>query len=155
MVSPIVIGTKEHFGIEYIPVQFQNTKNLRVRLWLNRLPLGTLEEDTYLPTFKSSLSKFANCAFGADCSLASDEELKKLLKNGDIEGKNLVILGETFDDFCIARFCLEDRIVIIWDLVDSPFFSYPKLPAGPYKAEVSFNLAKSIVSEFLSKFSNH
>jgi hypothetical protein len=155
MVGTVVIGTKEYFGIEYMPVQFQDTQNLRVRLWLNGLPLGTLEEEAYLPTFKSNLSKFVNCPSNTDWSLASMEELKKLLNDGDIDGKNLVTLGETFDDFCIVRFCLEDRIVIVWDLVDSPFFSYPELPVGPFKAEVSCKQISSTVSEFFSRFSNH
>ncbi len=138
-----IVGAQSLFAIEHVGPIHANSRLLPVRLWINGLPFGTLDDETYLPSFRHQLARFVH----PEILLAGDE-----ISEDDMEDeRSWVSLGDTFDDFVMRRFRTGDRLLISVELVQDPFFSHPLLRKGmTYQATVSLPFAQQVVSEFNS-----
>jgi hypothetical protein len=123
-----------------------------VRLCIGGYVLGTLDDATYLPTFKAGLIRMVQAPFAGARELAclSSGHWQPGMFGDDVDGRYLVSLGETFDDFLILACRVESRLVILWALLEDPAFEYPGMVAGvPHRCEVSLNDAETAVQDFL------
>ncbi len=126
-----------------------------VRLCIGEHLLGTLDDATYLPTFKAGLIRMvqAPCAGERELACLSSDRWQTSMFSDDIDGRYLVSLGETFDDFLILAFRIDSRLVILWALLDSAAFEYQGMVHGvPHRCEVLLNDAEAAVQAFLQAF---
>lgn len=67
-----------------------------------------------------------------------------------MDGRYLVSLGDTFDDFLILAYRVESCLIILWQLLERPVFKYPNLVAGgPHRCEVLLSQAEAAIQTFL------
>ncbi|SIR06064.1 hypothetical protein [Aquipseudomonas alcaligenes] len=145
-------GKEREFAIE-----FENegsTTLAKARVWIDGLPIGTLLEETYIPSLVNQLSRLL------DQPLPSDEELSRLEKEGleyifsencTDNGQYLVSLGDTFDDFVLARYKSNAGLVFLIQAVDNPFFTYSQFtPGAKYRSVIDADLVSSAILKFNS-----
>ena len=113
-----LIGDKALIGLEYLPRPDEADPFLRTRLWLCGFPVGTLDGETYLPSFLHALVWFSAKLSGAYSGIPNEASELWLLS-----------LGESFDDFAVEWGRDETRVVFIVQLAQKPYFSYD-LPKG-------------------------
>ncbi len=136
-----IIGAQPLFAIEYAGPIEDKSQLRAVRLWINGLPFGTLDDETYLPSFRHQLERFVH----PEIHLAGAE----ITEDDGEDARSWVSFGDTFDDFLIRRFGSGDRLLISVKLVEAPFFSHPLLGKGmTYKATVPLQFAQKVVAEF-------
>ena len=123
-----------------------------VRLCIGAHVLGTLEDATYLPTFKGGFLRMLQAPPAGERELAclSSNHWQTSMFGNDVDGRYLVSLGETFDDFLIMACRVDSHLVIIWALLENPVFEYPGLIAGvPLRCEVLLSDAEAAFQAFL------
>ena len=137
-----IIGDKEVFGIEYSPVSKGESMGV-VCLWIGGVPVGTLDDATYLPSFQFALEGLVN----PEVVLSGESAI--------VEGDDSQIcLEDTFDDFLIHRFRVRDNLVVKFKLLPKPYFRHPKLELGKtYVHFIPLNFAEKIVAEFIREIS--
>lgn len=126
-----------------------------VRLCIGGYVLGTLDDATYLPTFKAGLIRLIQAPPAGERELAclSSGRWQTGMFGDHVDGRYLVSLGETFDDFLILACRVDSRLVILWALLDDPVFDYPGMVAGvPHRCEVALNDAETAGQDFLKLF---
>ena len=135
-----MLGDPQKFSVEWCNTKEAQTSMLALRIWISGLPLGTLEEETYLPSFLHNLN------------LLVDVQSKNGVKsNSSINRNQLISLGETFDDFIVHRYFSQGNVVIEFGLIKKPFFYHPLLVSGKrYKAEIPIDTVTAVISEFRS-----
>ncbi len=136
-----IIGAQPLFAIEYVGPINDKSQLRPVRLWINGLPFGTLDSDTYLPSFRHQLERFVH----PEIHLAGDE----ITEDDREDVRSWIAFGDTFDDFLIRRFGSGDQLLISVQLVEDPFFPHPLLGKGTtYTAAVPLQFARKVVAEF-------
>lgn len=63
-------------------------------------------------------------------------------------GKYLLSLGETFDDFSMMVFVREDVMHFVWKLNPPLFFEYPGYAMNVCEAALGFSFFCKVVNEF-------
>jgi len=124
-----------------------------VRLCVGGYTLGTFEDATYLPSFKAGLMHLLQAppAGAKELACLSSDRWQTAVLENDIDGRYIVSLGETFDDFLILACRVDSRLVMIWSLFEQPAFNYPGLVAGvPHRCEVLFSDAEAAIHTFLT-----
>jgi hypothetical protein len=148
----MIFGKESDFAIE---LGDSSSNNLApVRIWIGGMPIGTLEEETYLPSLVHQLTRIF------DCPPLGDNEWHRLQGEGldyilsedcGANGRFLVSLGESFDDFVVARYQAEKGIVFLIQAAESPFFTYNKFTPGErYQSVVDESLVHSAVLKLKS-----
>ncbi len=139
--TPVIIGDKASFGLEYSKPSKSSVAAptfLAVRLWISGVPIGTLDEETYLPSFRHQLRRVTHSevVFAESKSIVESDE-------------SLISLGDTFDDFEMRRFIVGDNVLITAKLVTHPFHSHPQLQKGmTYKGRTPLKQVEAAISEF-------
>ncbi|WP_092949063.1 hypothetical protein [Roseateles sp. YR242] len=128
------VGNEQHFSIDYAGCLRENL--VPVRVWFKGLPIGTLEEPTYMPSFIANL---------------------RLLIHPPAESRigaaRLVAFGDTFDDFLVEIIRETDHVLNLRvELLDAPFRAHP---AWRSRRHVRVTLAKpvlvSVVNEMTAR----
>lgn len=126
-----------------------------VQLCLGDYKLGTLDELTYLPSFKAGLLRMLKASLldERDQSLALPDQCSAMLFSEEIEGQYLLSFGETFDDFLILAFRVGDNLIITWRILENSFFNYPELEVGvPYWFAIPLMEAEAQVYTFVNLY---
>lgn len=147
-------GEKQEFAIEVLgekPLTY-----LPVRIWLSGVPIGTLDDETYIPTFANRILRVTEPPreLFADVASAESRGMAYVLSNEcEDNGRYFVGLGDTFDDFTLLRYPINEDIVFLWKLTESSCFSYiDVVPGKECKCVVPQKVARNVVSSFLRVF---
>lgn len=123
-----------------------------VQLRLGDHVLGTLDDASYLPAFKAALIRMVQAppAGARELACLSSDRWQIGMFGDDVDGRYLVSLGETFDDFLILACRVDSCLVILWALLEHAAFEYPGMvPGVPHKSEVLLIDAEAAIQVFL------
>jgi hypothetical protein len=124
-----------------------------LRLRIGGFWVGTLDDKTYLPTLKAGLFRMLNSPKlnEKEKEFFLSDQWESILRNDEIEGRFIVSLGDTFDDFLILSMKIDANLVIIWRLLDDTNFSYPELILErTYRVDIAFSEAEKLIQDAIS-----
>lgn len=134
-----LVGESSSFAIEF---DWSKVSNLMaVRVWIQNFPIGTLDDETYVPTFCHQLDRLVH----------PPTRLKEtdVLIDSDVP---LVSLGDTFDDFIVRSCLIGDDLFITMRQVESPFFQNSAWEGqGKIQFRIRASIAQIVVEEFFSR----
>ncbi|MGD9368243.1 MAG: hypothetical protein PVH87_21260 [Desulfobacteraceae bacterium] len=149
-----LIGKKSEFAIEYaiktrVPYLMGN-----LRLWLGGMYVGYFNEDIMLSSaqhilmhLRGRINELNNEVF----TTKKVEEIYNLVYSGKIDnGKYLLNLGDSFDDFSFFVFLRGNQINFVWKLHKEPFFDYPNYKNNINHKEIDISVFSEIVKSFQS-----
>ncbi|QCK14193.1 Imm42 family immunity protein [Mangrovivirga cuniculi] len=143
----MVIGNPNSFAIKSEVTKNTNFTFGKVELILDNFKIGYYDEEVIIGSFIHQLNKLK---FLPVLQLKFENDLEglinKVYQNEDGEyDYTMLSLTESFDDFLIRAFRVEDEICIIWQLYEDPFHNYPN------QGEMSkLHLKKVKLDEFLN-----
>ena len=123
----MIFGNKDKFAIEIKKSTIPYDKVLMpLIIWLNANPVGTFEDWTYIPVFIGRLKRAINTP------LKLPEKIKKCkvpkifnyLNDSDIASQYSLGLGDSFDDYHMYFYHIEDDIFLIAKLKKITVFKY-------------------------------
>ena len=134
----MIFGNVDKFAIY---VEDINQKLTKVLVYLDGIPIGTEQSQTFLPGFIQSAKFFSQSSELPDFmkNLSDAEKLKLARGDSDLNGSENDILianefivsswAETFDDFLIMKYKQEQKIIFLWKLIETEgykfHFTYP------------------------------
>lgn len=149
----MLFGDPSIFALKCIDTDVKQRKVMvNLLLIINGIEIGTLEDGTYMPTFKASLNRIINPEkLDLNKIELSAEEKYNYFFNPKTTGKYMASLGDSFDDFDIFFHETETGFVeFIWRLHNQTVFSYPGLRSDIiYSGKVSKFYLLNIIRDFL------
>jgi hypothetical protein len=148
----MIFGKESDFAVE---LGDSSSKTLtQVRLWIGGVPIGTLDEETYLPSLVHQLNHVLDYPqlYDKELHRLHGEGLDYILSEDCVDnGRFLVSSGESFDDFVVARYQAEKGVVFLIQAVENPFFTYNAFTPGErYQSVVDESLVHSAVLKLKS-----
>jgi hypothetical protein len=146
-----VIGNKKLFAIEYEIQPGVSHVMGNVRLWLEGVYIGAIEDVNILSAILCQLEVprpeiHENCGF---VDKDADDVYELVYVNDVLENaRHSFTPGEAFDDFSIVVFSCDGYFYFVWKLEDNAYFSYPDYPEGVQSGRVSISEYYETVSEF-------
>lgn len=132
-----IVGHKSEFAIEYRLNKISPYIMGNVCIWLDGKCIGYLLEEVVLSIFQTAINQLENKLNQLEnpkFNNISFLEIFEMISSGKIEnGKHFLSLGESFDDFIIYVYRIDDKLNFIWKLCDEPFYSYPN-----YNKEINY-----------------
>lgn len=113
--------SKNNFGIEFESIS-KNYCKLRLKFDANII--GTLDDETYIPSFISSLDRLLKDNYYYEETISDVNFKEFLFLNDQVSDLYRVTLEDTFDDFIKRAVRNENKIYFYFCLVNEPFFSY-------------------------------
>ena len=148
----MIFGNKDKFAIEVKKPTIPYDKALMpLIIWLNANPVGTFEDWTYIPVFIGRLKRAINTP------LKLPEKIKKCkvpkifnyLNDSDIASQYSLGLGDSFDDYHMYFYHIEDDIFLIAKLKKITVFKYKdKDKSNIYFLCINKYVLEKIVLEF-------
>lgn len=129
----MIIGEKPNFGIE-LRTSDREGRWGAARLWINNMPIGTLDDEISLPSLVHYLERLTKQDFDHDFIFGSLNEsnktwLKKIIEHQSPQASTTIFsLPESFDDFTIRFISTAKAFVVLWKLEKEHFFNYPEQP---------------------------
>ena len=127
----MIFGKESDFAIE---LGDSGSKTLApVRIWIGGVAIGTMDEETYLPSLVHQLNRILDYPPLLDtewCQLQNNGLNYILSEDCPENGRFLVGFGESFDDFVLARYKSEKGVVFLIQATEHPFFTYDKFTPG-------------------------
>ncbi|MBR7692193.1 hypothetical protein [Acinetobacter nosocomialis] len=149
----MLFGDPSIFALKCIDTDSRQRKFMvNLVLIINGIEVGTLEDGTYIPTFKASLNRIVNPeTLDLEKIKLSTEGKYDYFLNPNTTGKYMASLGDSFDDFDIFFYESEsDFVEFIWRLHYQTVFSYHGLRSDIiYSGNVSISCLLNIIKEFL------
>lgn len=149
-----LIGSKSEFAIEYSIRKHTPYLMGNIIIWLDNHFLGYYDEEVMLLPIQNSLTLFVNrldALENENYDVLSVSDLYQVIYFSDIDnGKYLLSLGESFDDFSIFGYKKRDNILIVWKLHDDPFFEYPNYSEEIHCKEISIAEFAKTINDFQS-----
>lgn len=146
-----VIGDKRCFAIEYEILPSVSHVMGNMRLWLQGIFIGAIEDVNILSAILRQLKSLSpewreNSAFFDKAA----DYIYDFVWSEDIQDNiNYCFTpGEAFDDFSIVVFSYNGYFYFIWRLNDNPYFTYPDYPKDIQSARVSISDYRKIVIDF-------
>jgi hypothetical protein len=147
----ITFGSKEFFAIDY---HINDHKSMmgNVRIWIHNIYVGYFDEEVPLLTVQYSLdnlSKRLDQLTDPNLKQAKNEgkDLFKVILSLSENGKFMVTLGESFDDFSVFVFKDGSFLQFLWKFCENPFFKYPNYPEGQHTAIIDATYFKTVVEQ--------
>lgn len=150
------IGDKKKFAIEinYIR-ELDGAHRCHLRVWINGLPVGSDQDETYLGYLVDGLHPLINNPkrFEVDYNLLNreDESIFQIVHNSQLGigqrsySKYLIDWGDSFDDFFIFSIFSNDNFRFYWMLFRDPYFNYRDIEVEKiYSGEVEFEYLSNI-----------
>ena len=148
----MIFGNKDKFAIEIKKPTIPYDKVLMpLIIWLNANPVGTFEDWTYIPVFIGRLKR------AITTPLKLPEKIKKCkvpkifnyLNDSDIASQYSLGLGDSFDDYHMYFYHIEDDIFLIAKLKKITVFKYKdKDKSNIYFLCINKYVLEKIVLEF-------
>lgn len=149
----MLFGDPSIFALKCIDANSKQRKvMINLVLVINGIEVGTLEDGTYIPTFKASLNRIVNPEkLDIKKVELSPEGKFDYFLNPNTTGKYMASLGDSFDDFDIFFYEYESNFVeFIWKLHNQTVFSYLDLRSDiTYSGKVPKYYLLKIIKEFL------
>ena len=147
------IGSKNEFAIEYSVSRREPYLMGHFCFWIAGMAVGYFQEETMLSSIQNALSALKNRineTQNPEFTEKSAQEVYSLVYSGEIDnGKYLLNLGESFDDFSFFMFKEDDSVNLVWKLHEQPFFDYPDYTMGVNCKKIPISLFFSIVESFI------
>lgn len=151
MVVKRLIGCVDSFAIEYAIESNSPKKMGKIRIWLKGNYLGAYDDVNILSVTLHQLEKLSpECLEEIVAKGKSEEEIYSYIKSGTCadNGKFMLSLGESFDDFSIVVYLSGEKIKFLWELHEDPFYTYPNYPRGLLSADIPVETLREVISEF-------
>jgi hypothetical protein len=148
-----IFGDKAVFAIE-IRVNRPGIKPFgNIRIWLNSLYCGFYDDEVPILVTLTRLKRIPELLLLDAGLLALPHEIFfNKACSGDIENsdKYFLSLGESFDDFSTIGYFDGGSVVVMWQIDEKTFFSYPEYPEGINSATIPLKMFNEVVDEFES-----
>ncbi len=122
------IGNKTDFAIEYKLNQVDPYIMGNVCMWINGKYVGYFDEEVMITAFQVALNNTVARLNELRNEQFETKHIKDIVtlicRDIDENGKYILSLGESFDDFVIYVFCKNNKVYFIWQLIENPFFDY-------------------------------
>lgn len=149
-----LIGNKSNFAIEYNILRYKPYLMGNFAIWLGNTYIGYFEEEVMLSSIQHSLQQLHNRLSELDNNSFEGKditEIHNLIYSGRIDnGKYLLSLGESFDDFSLFVFKRKDSVNFVWKLHKDTFFDYPDYDTNINHKAVKIADFVSVVNSFLN-----
>ena len=146
-----VIGKIESFAVEREITQTTPYFIGHLCLWIGGISLGAYEDEVMLSSVKAVLDStiaILDKRQNADFLKLEKNDLFNLMYNGEFDNSlYLLHLAESFDDFSLFTFTVDDEIHFVWKLHDNPFFTYPNYPKEIIHKKVKISEFKDVIED--------
>ena len=149
----MIFGHQELFAIEVNKLPEKSLSCLLpLRIWINSIPLGGFEDETYIPVFIGRLERCISnqIALPAEIAHLGSREKFDYLSDDETTGEYVAGLGDSFDDYQIYYFHDAGYILFLWKLCENTFSSYNY--GYDHNDLFEFKLRKEVIEKSIADF---
>ncbi|EFH22954.1 hypothetical protein [Neisseria polysaccharea] len=123
----MIFGCKKFFAIEVTKLPIKSYySTIPLRIWINSIPLGTFNDETYIPVFIARLERCLSNQIRLPEDIINSNTNRKFyyLINDETTSEYIVGLGDSFDDYQMYYFNNKNRVSFLWKLRENTFSNY-------------------------------
>lgn len=147
-----LIGNKNEFAVEYDVKQVKPYLTGNVCLWIGNSYIGYFHEEVMLNSVRASLCNLKRRLNELQEHEFENKSVKEIFEfiysDRNDNGKFLLNLGESFDDFSVSVFKKNEFLTFIWRLTDKPFFEYPDYKKDIRSKTVPISIFLNVIDNF-------
>lgn len=120
----MIFGCKKFFAIEVTKLPIKSYySTIPLRIGINSIPLGTFNDETYIPVFIARLERCLSNQIRLPEDIINSNTNRKFyyLINDETTSEYIVGLGDSFDDYQMYYFNNKNRVSFLWKLRENTF----------------------------------
>ncbi len=149
-----LVGDKCQFAIEYFLV---DKVSICIRLWIDSLPIGSIEDQVMLGTIIAQVKRLLN--WPKISTLSHNEKLligdMEFIKAHFLDEKLIpharTGFPENFDDFIFQCIRIDSSYIFVWRIVNEPYFQHDGYPTLPQIASIPESMVSHVANNFLKE----